>query len=230
MVPQNQACLFYNLEMVRSQTNPDGHRLFAALYDRLGAAAEKGWMGERRERLLAGAGGDVLEIGGGTGANLPHYHDAHRVVITEPDPFMREKLWPKLPQTAIPVEVSEAGAQNLPFADDSFDVVVSTLVLCTVPDQRAALAEIRRVLRPGGRLLFLEHVRATGGVARWQDRILPLWQRLFAGCHPNRDTLSSVRTAGFELRDLERFKPPVPFSSIVPHVQGVAVLQAKTHG
>lgn len=187
-------------------------------------------MGDRRSRLLSGARGEVLEIGGGTGANLPHYHDAQRVVIAEPDPFMRKKLWPKLTRTGIPVEVSDAGAQSLPFPDDSFDVVVSTLVLCTVPDQREALAEIRRVLRPGGRLLFLEHVRGPVGVARWQDRILPLWRRLFAGCHPNRDTLTSIQAAGFEVRNLERFHPPVPFSNIVPHVQGVAVLGNEARG
>ena len=204
----------------------DGHRLFAALYDRLGAAAEKSWMGERRSRLLSGARGEVLEIGGGTGANLPYYYDyVQRVVVTEPDPFMREKLWPKLTRTNVPVEVSDAGAQNLPFADDSFDVVVSTLVLCTVPDQRTALAEIRRVLRPGGRLLFLEHVRGTGAVARWQDRILPLWRRLFAGCHPNRDTIASIKAAGFEIRDLERFEPPILFSGLIPTMQGMAILE-----
>ncbi len=187
-------------------------------------------MGERRSRLLSDARGDVLEIGGGTGANLPHYHDAGRVVITEPDPFMREKLWPKLDQAQVPIEVSDAGAQRLPFADDSFDVVVSTLVLCTVPDQREALAEVRRVLRPGGRLLFIEHVRGSDGIARWQDRILPLWRRLCAGCHPNRDTLASIRSAGFEVRDLERFVPPVPLAGIAPHVQGVAVLESKVRG
>ncbi len=183
-------------------------------------------MGERRSRLVSGASGEVLEIGGGTGANLPYYHDVRRVVITEPDPFMREKLWPKLTRTNVPVEVSDAGAQDLPFADDSFDVVVSTLVLCTVPDQRDALAEVRRVLRPGGRLLFLEHVRGTGRmISRWQDHVAPLWGRLFAGCHPNRDTVASIEAAGFEVRDPERFKPPVPFSGLVPSVQGVAVLK-----
>jgi ubiquinone/menaquinone biosynthesis C-methylase UbiE len=208
----------------------DGHRLFAALYDRLGAAAERSWLGERRSRLLSGARGEVLEIGGGTGANLPHYHDAQRVVVTEPDPFMREKLWPKLDQAGVPVEVSDADAQSLPFAEGSFDVVVSTLVLCTVPDQREALAEVRRVLRPGGRLLFLEHVRGTGTVARWQDRILPLWRRMFAGCHPNRDTVASIEAAGFEIQDLEYFKPPVPFSGLIPPVQGMAVLENRPRG
>lgn len=223
--------LGYNLPVRTFRREPeDGHRLFAALYDRLGATAERGWMGERRSRLLSGARGEVLEIGGGTGANLPHYHDAGRIVITEPDPFMREKLWPKLNQTDIPVEVSGADAQSLPFADGSFDVVVSTLVLCTVPDQRAALAEIRRVLRPGGRLLFMEHVRGPGGIARWQDRLLPLWRRLFAGCHPNRDTLASIEAASFEVRELERFEPPVPFSGIVPHVHGAAVLKNEPRG
>ncbi len=216
--------------MGNSQRNLGGHWIFAAFYDRLNAAAEKGYMGDRRSRLLSGAHGEVLEIGGGTGANLPHYQDAQRVVIAEPDPFMRKKLWSKLTRTDIPVEVSDAGAQNLPFPDDSFDMVVSTLVLCTVPDQREALAEIRRVLRPGGKLLFLEHVRGPGNIARWQDRILPLWRRLFAGCHPNRDTLASIQAAGFEVRDLEHFKPPVPFSNIVPHVQGVAVLGNEAHG
>ncbi len=201
----------------------NGHPLFAALYDRLGKTAERGWMGRRRSRLLAGAAGCVLEIGGGTGANLSHYREAGRVVVAEPDPFMREKLRRKLGTARVPVEVSEAGAEALPFPDESFDAVVSTLVLCTVPDQGAALEEIRRVLRPGGRLLFIEHVRAEGSLARAQDRILPVWRRLFAGCHPNRDTTRSIRGAGFGLRTLEPFLPPGPFAGLVPHVQGEAV-------
>ncbi|MGB3632820.1 MAG: class I SAM-dependent methyltransferase [Rubrobacteraceae bacterium] len=199
-----------------------GHRIFAALYDRLNAAAEKGWQGERRSRLLSGITGEVLEIGGGTGANLPHYRAAERVVVTEPDPFMRDKLRPKLSQARVPVEILESGAQELPFADDSFDAVVSTLVLCSVPDQRSALAEIRRVLRPEGTFIFMEHVRGSGRAARWQDRIEPLWTRLFAGCHPNRDTVAAIEAAGFRLEDFERFDPPVPLSGFVPHVQGTA--------
>jgi ubiquinone/menaquinone biosynthesis C-methylase UbiE len=204
-----------------SHTN-DGHPIFAALYDGLGAAAERGWMGRRRSRLLAGAAGSVLEIGGGTGANLPHYRDAGRVVVSEPDPFMRGRLRRKLVRARVPVEVSESGAEDLPFRDGSFDAVVSTLVLCSVPNQEKALAEVRRVLRPGGRLLFIEHVRGEGSVARVQDRVLPLWSRLFAGCHPNRDTLGSIQAAGFEVGKLDRFVPPGPFTGLVPHVQGEA--------
>ena len=143
---------------------------------------------------------------------------------------MREKLWTKLAHSSIPVEVLDAGAQRLPFADDSFDVVVSTLVLCTVPDQRESLAEIRRVLRPDGKFLFMEHVRGSGNVSRWQDRILPIWRRLFADCHPNRDTLASIKAAGFEVSSLDRFVPPVPFSGIVPHIQGMAVLKDDVRG
>ena len=128
------------------------HRLFAALYDRMNAAAERRWRGEHRADLLADARGVVLEIGGGTGANVPYYYrDVERLVIAEPDPFMRKWLEPKLGQAHIPVEVTYADAQRLPFADESFDTVVSALVFCTIPNPYAALAEIRRVLRPGGK-------------------------------------------------------------------------------
>lgn len=203
----------------------EGHRLFAALYDRFNGAMERGWMGERRARLLSGARGVVLEIGGGTGANVPHYRDVERVLVSEPDPFMRRKLQPKLAHARVPVEMSDAGAESLPFPDESFDTVVSTLVLCTVPDQRAALAEIQRVLRPGGRLLFIEHLRGEDSIARWQDRIEPLWRRLMGGCHPNRDTVAAIRGSGFEIEALESFYPPVPLSGITPHVQGAATVR-----
>ena len=202
-----------------------GHPVFAALYDRLDRVAERTWMGERRARLLAGARGAVLEIGGGTGANLTHYRDAERVVVSEPDPHMRRRLRTRLGDARVPVELSEAGAEALPFPDGSFDAVVSTLVLCTVPDQGAALGEIRRVLRPGGRLLFIEHVRAGDSTARLQDRIEPIWGFLLGGCHPNRDTVAAVARAGFELEAFERFYPPVPFSRLTPHVQGVATVK-----
>src|SRR5215211_6649208 len=194
----------------------DGHPIFAALYDPASGSMERKWMGGRRRRLLAGARGAVLEIGGGTGANLSHYRDVDRVIVTEPDPFMRKRLGQKLEETRIPVEVSEAGAEALPFPDGSFDTVVSTLVLCTVPDQESALEEVRRVLRPGGRLLFIEHVRAAGSTARWQDRLERLWGWLFAGCHPNRQTVATIEKAGFEMEGFESFLPPDPLSFLQP--------------
>ena len=203
----------------------DGHPIFAALYDPLVVFMERGWMGERRARLLKAARGTVLEIGGGTGANLSYYGDVDRVTIVEPDPFMRKRLGPKSRAARVPVEVSAAGAQALPFADGSFDTVVSTLVLCTVPDQGSALRELRRVLRPDGRLLFIEHVRASGSMARWQDRIDPLRARLLAGCHLNRDTVAAMGETGFEMETFESFYPPGPISGLAPHVQGSATVR-----
>jgi len=186
---------------------------------------ERGWMAERRARLLAAARGAVLEIGGGTGANLSYYDDVDRVTVVEPDPFMRKRLGPKSRAARVPVGVSAAGAEALPFADGSFDTAVSTLVLCTVPDQGSALREIRRVLRPEGRLLFIEHVRASGSMARWQDRVEPLWGRLLGGCHPNRDTVAAMQESGFEMETFESFHPPVPLSGLTPHVQGSATIR-----
>jgi ubiquinone/menaquinone biosynthesis C-methylase UbiE len=202
-----------------------GHPVFAALYDPIGASKERRWMGDRRRRLLAGARGAVLEIGGGTGANLAHYRDVDRVTIAEPDPFMRSRIGPKLEDARVPVEVSPARAEALPFPDGSFDTVVSTLVLCTVPDQEAALDEVRRVLRPGGRLLFIEHVRAADPAARWQDRLGPIWGRLFGGCHLDRDTVAAIEEAGFEIETFESFYPPDPLASLTPHVQGSATIR-----
>jgi ubiquinone/menaquinone biosynthesis C-methylase UbiE len=217
--------------MVRSRDNHEtgpmkaGHPVFAALYDPIGASMERRWMGGRRRRLLAGARGAVLEIGGGTGANLAHYRDVDRVTIAEPDPFMRRRLDHKLTDARVSVEVSTAGAEALPFPDGSFDSVVSTLVLCTVQDQEAALDEVRRVLCPGGRLLFIEHVRAAGSTARWQDRLEPLWRRLLGGCHPNRDTVAAIEEAEFEIETFESFYPPAPLSGLTPHVQGSATVR-----
>jgi SAM-dependent methyltransferase len=208
-----------------SGSTGEGHRIFAALYDPLGASMERRWMGARRERLLLGARGVVLEIGGGTGANLSYYGDVDCVTVVEPDPFMRKRIGPKSLAAHVPVEVSAAGAEELPFSDGSFDTVVSTLVLCTVPDQGSALQEIRRVLRPEGRLLFIEHVRASGSMARLQDRIDPIRRRLVAGCHLNRDTVASMREAGFEIEAIERFYPPGLLSGITPHVQGSATVR-----
>src|SRR5215208_4243963 len=202
-----------------------GHPIFAALYDPVGASMERRWMGGRRRRLLAGARGTVLEIGGGTGANLAHYRDVDRVVVAEPDPFMRRRLDQKLEDARVSVEISAAGAEELPFSDGSFDTVVSTLVLCTVPDQESALDEVRRVLCPGGRLLFIEHVRAAGSTARWQDRLEPLWGRFLGGCHPNRDTVAAIEKAGFEIETFESFHPPIAFSRLTPHVQGSATIR-----
>ncbi len=199
-----------------------GHRLFAAVYDRFNDRAERAWLGERRAGLLAQTHGQVLEIGAGTGANLTHYRGVGRVVVAEPDPAMRARLRSRLSAATVPVEVSEAVGEDLPFPDASFDFVVSTLVLCSVVDPDATLEELHRVLHPGGQLLALEHVRGTGRRALWQDRLTPLWRIGAGGCHPNRDTAAAIERAGFSLERYECFDPPGVPPIIRPFVEVVA--------
>ncbi len=149
-------------------------RLFAALYDRGARHTEEAGLAERRHNLLAGLEGDVLEVGAGTGLNLVHYSPSVRLALLEPDPHMRRKLSERIGALAHTVEIVDGVAEELPFPEASFDAVVGTLVLCSVADPDRALAEIWRVLRPGGRLLLIEHVRGEGMTARLQDVIAPL--------------------------------------------------------
>ncbi len=176
------------------------NRVFAAVYDPMVAKAERAGLADARLELLAGVRGRVLEIGAGTGLNVERYPARTDVTYTEPAPHMAKRL------RARGVDVVEAGADQLPFADGSFDTVVSTLVLCTVPDVPAALREIRRVLAPGGRLLFLEHVRAAPGskLERWQNRLHGPWHVLACGCNCNRDLLASLAAGSFSVEELRQ--------------------------
>lgn len=182
-----------------------GHRWFASLYDRMNGSEEKGFLGEMRRELLARLAGDVLEIGAGTGANFEHYPAETRVVALEPDPFMLARAERKLAGLGrSTITLQRAPAESLPFPNASFDAVVSTLVLCTVKDVARSLDEMRRVLRPGGQILFIEHVRAQGIGGRVQDIIRPIWGWFGAGCHPNRRTAESLRDAGWDVVIEER--------------------------
>jgi len=174
---------------------------------------ERAVLGERRARLLDGLDGQVLDVGAGTGANLPYLRQASRVVAAEPDAAMRRRLAARLAQAAVPVELSSDPAERLRYPDASFDAVVFTLVLCSVASPDRALAEARRILRPSGRLIILEHVRGTGTRARWQDRLTPLWSRLNAGCQLGRDTAAAVARAGFTF---ERAEYSDPYPRLVP--------------
>jgi ubiquinone/menaquinone biosynthesis C-methylase UbiE len=199
-------------------------RGFSALYDRGFKASEEAGLREMRREVLAQARGRVLELGAGTGLNLDLYPaSVQDLTLTEPDPHMTKQLRKKLAESSRQVEVVEAPAESLPFDDDSFDTAVVTLVLCTVPDQAAALQEIRRVLKPDGQFLFLEHVRSLDpGMAKWQDRLERPWRFLGDGCHCNRDTVSAISAAGFQLGDVERPEFPKGVPIVKPMAKGSA--------
>lgn len=196
-----------------------GHWIFAALYDRMTAPAERAVLGPRRSSLVGDLPGRVMDVGAGTGANLPHYRRAAEVIAVEPDPAMRRRLAERATTAPVPVTVSEASGDRLPADDDSVDAVVFTLVLCTVPDPARALAEARRVLRPGGSLVAIEHVLGHGRPAVWRRRLDPLWTRAAAGCHLDRDTEAAIRTAGFTIRHLEHFATTPQWGPIGAMVQ-----------
>jgi ubiquinone/menaquinone biosynthesis C-methylase UbiE len=188
------------------------------------AGTERAGLGERRHELLAQANGRVLEIGAGTGVNLEHYGaGVTELVLTEPEEPMAKRLEARAAAAGRPAQVVRAPAEQLPFPDDSFDTAVCTLVLCTVRDPQRALAEIDRVLKPGGQLLFLEHVRADDPkVAKWQDRIAPFWRPVGHGCNCNRPTPKFIRSqfATVEMEDGEMPKAPPIFR---PLAQGRAL-------
>jgi len=197
----------------------------ALVYDPMLWLGERAGMAERRARLLAGARGAVLEIGAGTGLNLERYPaGVERLVLTEPEEHMAKRLARRVAAAGSEAEVVRASADALPFDDQSFDTVVSTMVLCTVPDPQAALGEISRVLRPGGRLLFCEHVRSEGErLARWQDRLHGPWAAFADGCRCNQPTPELLSDAGFAVevseRDAWRRMPPLVRPLVAGHAQ-----------
>jgi SAM-dependent methyltransferase len=201
-------------------------RAFSAAYDRGFKGAEDAGLREMRRELLARARGRVLELGAGTGLNLGLYPETiESLTMVEPDPHMTKQLRQKLADSGKSAEISvvEAPGEDLPFADNSFDAIVVTLVLCTVPDQAATLAEIKRVLAPEGQLLFLEHVRAhDDGLAKWQDRLEGPWKFLADGCRCNRDTVAAIEASGLQLGEVEDGELPKLPPLVRPLVTGSA--------
>jgi ubiquinone/menaquinone biosynthesis C-methylase UbiE len=197
---------------------------FARGYDRFTKGTEEAGLRDKRRELLARAKGRTLEIGAGTGANLELYPEAvTELVLTEPDEHMGMQLGRKVTALGRRPEVVAAGAERLPFPGASFDTVVATLVLCTIPAPRQALEEIARVLKPDGRLLFIEHVRSEdAGTARWQDRLERPWGWLGRGCHPNRDTVAMINESALEIGELKRDKLPKAPPIVRPLVVGEA--------
>jgi ubiquinone/menaquinone biosynthesis C-methylase UbiE len=200
-------------------------RGFTALYDSLMKSAEEEGLRDMRREALSRASGRTIDLGAGTGANLGLYPDSvTELVLAEPDPHMLRKLRPKAEEAGVDAEIVEAGAESLPFEDSSFDTAIFTLVLCTVPDPAAALAEAARILKPGGRLLFVEHVRSEdAGLARWQDRLERPWHFFGDGCHCNRDTVATIEAAPFTVEGVEKAELPKAPPIVRPLVRGSAV-------
>lgn len=183
------------------------HPRFARMYEQISAESELRGTSEHRDRVLAGLAGRVIEIGAGNGLNFGHYPDTvAEVVAVEPDDTLRTMAEAAADRVSARVRVVAGHASALPADDASFDAAVASLVLCSVSDVGGALAEMRRVLKPGGELRFFEHVRSDHLVfGMLQDAITPLWSRVGGGCHPNRNTAAALEAAGFGIEQIDRF-------------------------
>ncbi len=206
-------------------------RAFARFYDRALKATEENGLGAMRTALLAEARGRVVEVGAGTGVNVNLYGaEIEDLTLVEPDPHMAARLRTRLAEGGggAAKHLIEAPAESLPFADDTFDTAVATLVLCTIPDPVAAIDELARVLKPGGRLLFIEHVRSDDPArARWQDRLEKPWRFMADGCYCNRDTEAMLGGSVFQVQTIEHGKMPKAAPIVRPLIRGTAVLIGK---
>lgn len=202
------------------------HPVFARLWS-LMSRHEPAEIQRHRDELLAGLSGRVIELGAGAGSNFAHYPaTVTEVLAVEPEPYLRERARAAAAHAGVRIEVVDGDADHLPASDGSFDAAVACLVLCTVPDQAHALAELRRVLCRGGELRFYEHVRSDRPVLALSQRALDqvFWPRAFGGCHTARDTPSAIEAAGFEVEDQRRmWVNPLPIAfPVAPHAIGRA--------
>jgi len=201
--------------------------LIACFYDSLMAKTETACLREWRHELLQQVSGEVLEIGAGSGANIKLYPDnVSRLVVTEPDKHMRKRLLERVADQRLGnVSVASCTAEQIEAEDESFDYVVASLVCCSVTDLQACLSEIRRVLKPGGGFVFMEHVAAAGGSPRrqWQNILNPIWKTFMGNCHLNRETERAIVTGGFEITQIKRESMRRAPSFVRPTIRGLAL-------
>lgn len=187
----------------------DGHPISAALYDRLNRHCETTIVPEHRRYLARNLDGTVLDLGVGTGAMFPYFDavicDEDRLQLhgIEPDPYMKRRADERARKIGIPLDIRRERAESLPYDDETFDVIIASLVFCSIPERERALSEIHRTLKPGGEFRFLEHVRSDGRLGRFQDAIAPLWKRIDAGCRLNRRTGTLFEGSPLEVREIE---------------------------
>jgi ubiquinone/menaquinone biosynthesis C-methylase UbiE len=195
------------------------------MYERISAESERRGTAEHRDRLLAGLTGRVIEVGAGNGLNFWHYPaTVTEVVAVEPDEYLRALAEKAAKNGPVPVRVVAGQATALPVSDDEFDAAVASLVLCSISAVTVALAEVRRVLKPGGELRFFEHVRSNNAVfGLLEDTITPVWSRIGGGCHPNRNTMTTIEASGFTIDEVDRFYyAPLRFYPKHAHILGRA--------
>jgi ubiquinone/menaquinone biosynthesis C-methylase UbiE len=202
------------------------HPIFARLYPRLSSAGDRRGADEHRRALLADLQGRVIEVGAGHGINFAYYPSSvSKVVAVEPEPHLRELAHRSAQRAATQVEVKAGTAQELPAEDGEFDAAIVSLVLCSVPDQDAALSEIRRAIRPGGELRFYEHVVSHQPAMVRAQRIADatIYPLMSGGCHCSRDTATAIERAGFQVERQERIRfKPSPLLPAIPHILGAA--------
>ena len=202
-------------------------RFFAFIYDPLIAKTETACLKEWRKELLQNASGVILEVGAGTGANLAYYPDTvNELIISEPDKFMRKKLSEKLRSFDIKnVIIKDFGMEDINLADNSVDCVISTLVCCSVNCPHKSLHQAYRVLKPGGKLIFMEHVAAENNSKRlkWQNRINPIWKLISGNCHTNRETEKYIKQAGFSIQNIQKASMRKAPAIVRPTIRGIAI-------
>ena len=209
----------------QSRTEQVHHPIFARLYEGIASTADRRGADEHRRKLLSGLVGRVIEVGAGNGANFPYYPaSVEQVVAVEPEGYLRQQAEQTATLAPVPITILEGLADELPGEEGSFDAGVAALVLCTVPDQGRALAELFRVIKPGGKLRFYEHVISRKPLPARLQRLADatFWPRVFGGCHPTRNTGAAIERAGFVIERCERFPfRPAPLVTL-PYILGVA--------
>lgn len=203
------------------------HPVFARIYAKVAEIGERRGGAEHRQRLLAGLSGRVIEVGAGSGANFAHYPaSVEEVIAVEPEPYLRQQALRAATVASLNIRVVEGDAYRLSGDEGAYDAGVAALVLCTVPDQQRALAELFRVIRPGGELRFYEHVVGYGKLESRVQRLADatFWPHVAGGCHLSRDTAAGIEQAGFQIKLCERFPfTPAPFLPPDPHILGRAL-------